>query len=205
MTRARVLLADDHAMVLDAFAKLLSQDYDIVGTVNDGRAAVARASELKPDVVVLDISMPVLNGLDAARRILQEREATRIVFITMNEDPAIAAEAFAAGASAYLFKHTLSDDLIRVIREVYAGEHQVLDSVAARLAGQAGHPPLTPRELEVVNLMAQAMRNKEIAAALGVSEQTALVHVKNIFSKLGVANRVAAINTARRFGLIGAS
>ena len=110
-----------------------------------------------------------------------------------------------AGAAAYLFKHTLSDDLLRVIREVHAGTHQVLDSVAARLAERVALPSLTPRELEVLNLMAQAMRNKEIAAALGVSEHAALMHVKNIFSKLGVSNRVAAVNTARRYGLVEGS
>jgi DNA-binding NarL/FixJ family response regulator len=111
-------------------------------------------------------------------------------------------QALQSGAAAYLLKDTLSDDLIRVIRNVHAGQYTLSSSIEARLAERAARPPLTPREREIVFLMAQAMRSKEIAASLGLSEQTVHVHVKNIFAKLKVTDRISAINLARRHGLV---
>ena len=121
MGRPRVLLADDHALLLGAFEKLLSADCDIVGQVSDGRALVAAADKLKPDVIVLDISMPLLNGLEAARQIKQKARGVKLVFLTMNEDTDLAAEAFRAGASAYLLKRSAASELLTAIREVMRG------------------------------------------------------------------------------------
>ena len=105
MSRPRVLLADDHRMIREAFALLLEDDYDVVGSVADGRALLAAASELRPDIVVLDIAMPLLNGLDAARQLKREMPEVKVVFLTMSEDPDVAAEAFRIGASGYLLKN----------------------------------------------------------------------------------------------------
>ena len=118
MIRPRVLLADDHTLLLEAFRKLLADDCDVVGMVGDGRALVAEATKLKPDVVVVDVAMPLLNGVDAARQIKQTLPETRIVFLTMNEDPDLAAEAFRAGASGYLLKRSAASELLTAIREV---------------------------------------------------------------------------------------
>src|SRR4051794_31551919 len=117
----RVLLADDHALLLTAYEKLLSGECDIVGQVTDGRALLAAADELKPDVIVLDISMPLLNGLEAARQIKQRRPDIKLVFLTMNEEPDVAAEAFRAGASGYLLKRSAGSELSAAIREVMQG------------------------------------------------------------------------------------
>src|ERR1700741_1305592 len=118
MRRARVLLADDHTLLLEAFQKLLQDECDVVGTVSDGRALVAESIRLKPDVVVIDISMPLLNGIDAAKQLKEAVPETRLIFLTMNEDPDLAAEAFRVGASAYLLKRSAASELLTAIREV---------------------------------------------------------------------------------------
>jgi DNA-binding NarL/FixJ family response regulator len=118
MSRPRVLLADDHTLLLEAFAKLLADECDVVGAVSDGRALLEMTKQLRPDVVVVDVAMPLLNGIDAARLIKQAVPLTRIVFLTMNEDPDLAAEAFRAGASAYLLKRSVASELLTAIREV---------------------------------------------------------------------------------------
>jgi DNA-binding NarL/FixJ family response regulator len=202
----RILCVDDHHLMREGLVLIIEREPDltVVAAAATGEQAIAMFREHRPDVTVMDLRLPTMSGFEAVRLIRADSPDARIIVLTIVDDGEGIRQALQAGAAAYLFKHTLSDDLIRVIREVHAGVHPVQDSVAARLAEQATHPALTRREIEVVTLMAQAMRNREIAAALGVSEQTALMHVKNIFSKLGVANRVAAINAARRFGLIGA-
>ena len=137
MGRPRVLLADDHALLLGAFEKLLAADCDIVGQVSDGRALVAAADELKPDIVVLDISMPLLNGLEAARQIRQKTRSVKFVFVTMNEDAELAAEAFRSGASAYLLKRSAASELLTAIRQVMDGRSYVTPLItegARRLA-----------------------------------------------------------------------
>src|SRR4051794_17980702 len=121
MRRTRVLLADDHAILLGAFAELLSHEFEIVGQVSDGRALVTAAEQLKPDVIVLDIGMPLLNGLEAARQIKQTVPDAKLVFLTMHENADLAAEAFRAGASAYLLKRSATSELITALREVMKG------------------------------------------------------------------------------------
>jgi len=207
MSPIRILCVDDHHLMREGITLIINAqpDLQVVASAATGEQAIAMFREHRPDVTLMDLRLPTMSGFEAVRIIRATAPEARIIVLTIVDDGEGIRQALDAGAAAYLFKHSLSDDMIRVIREVHAGIHKVFDSVAARMAERATHPPLTPREMQVVNLMAQAMRNKEIAAALGVSEHAALMHVKNIFSKMGVSNRVAAINTARRFGLIGAS
>ena len=135
----RVLLADDHALLLGAFEKLLAGECEIVGQVSDGRALVAAAEKLKPDVIVLDISMPLLNGLEAGRQIKQKLRNVKLVFLTMNEDADLAAEAFRSGASAYLLKRSAASELSTAIREVMQGRSYVTPLITEGLVGSLLH------------------------------------------------------------------
>jgi len=205
--RIRLLCVDDHHLMRDGLSLIINRqpDLEVVASAATGEQGVALFRQHRPDVTLMDLQLPTMSGLEAVRTIRAEYADARIIVLTVCDDGEEIYQALQAGAAAYLFKHTLSDDLIRVIREVHAGERPVSEVVEARLAERAKRPRLTPRELEVVTLMAQAMRNREIATVLGMSEQTANVHVKNIFAKLGVADRVSAINAARRWGLVRAS
>src|SRR3954462_9702570 len=162
MPGPRVLLADDHNLLLGAFEKLLAPECEIVGTASDGRTLVAEVLRLKPDVVVLDVAMPLLNGLDAGRQIKQLRKDTKLVFVTMNEDSDLAAEAFRAGASAYLLKRSAASELLLAGREVMKVRSYVTPLVTEGLVGSfmdaAGGKPahdLTPRQREVLHLLAE--------------------------------------------------
>src|SRR5215218_5516264 len=137
--RPRVLLADDHALLLGAFEKLLADECTIVGKVADGRALVDAAEALKPDVVVLDISMPILNGVEAGRQIKQRVRDVKLVFLTMNEDTDLAAEAFRSGASAYLLKRSAASELLTAIREVMQGRSYITPLIAKGLVGSLLH------------------------------------------------------------------
>lgn len=200
----RILCVDDHHLVRDGLVLIINRhpDLKVVASAATGEQAVALFRQHRPDVTVMDLRLPTMSGLEAVRAIRTDTPDARIVVLTVRDDDESIYQALQAGASAYLLKDTLSDDLIRVIRDVHAGHCLRSDTIEARLVERAARPQLTPRELEVIDLMARAMRNKEIAAALGVSEQTAQVHVKNIFAKMGVTDRIAAINCARRYGLI---
>src|SRR3954453_14889606 len=139
MSKPRVLLADDHALIRGAFEKLLAAECDIVGQVGDGRALVAAVETLKPDVVVLDISMPLLNGLEAGRQIKQRFRDVKLVYLTMNEDPDLAAEAFRVGASAYLLKRSAASEVATAIREVMQGRSYITPLIAGGLVGSLLH------------------------------------------------------------------
>lgn len=202
--RIRILCVDDHHLVRDGLVLIINRqpDLKVVATAATGEQAVVLFRQHRPDVTVMDLRLPTMSGLEAVRTIRADVADARIIVLTVRDDDESIFQALQAGAVAYLLKDTLSDDLIRVIRDVHAGQYLRSDTIEAHLAKRAARPQLTPREFEVIDLMAQAMRNKEIAAALGVSEQTVQVHVKNIFAKLKVTDRIAAINFARRHGLI---
>src|SRR3954449_12462337 len=161
MRRPRVLLADDHRLVREAFARLLESDCDVVGAVADGRALLAAAPELRPDIVVLDVAMPLLNGLDAARQFKGLMAEVRLTFLTVSEDPDVAAEAFRAGASGYLLKNSAASELFKAIQEVSQGHSYVTPLATRGLVGSLirapgparGAGPLSPRQREVLQLL----------------------------------------------------
>ena len=202
MPGPRVLLADDHNLLLGAFAKLLSDECEIVGTVSDGRALVEAAQRLKPDVIVLDVAMPLLNGLDAGRQIKQAQKGIKLVFVTMNEDPDIAAEAFRAGASAYLLKRSAASELLVAIREVMKGRSYVTPLVTEGMVGSlmnAERKPsheLTPRQREVLQLLAEGHSMKEVGALLNVTPRTVAFHKYRMMEQLKLKSSAELIQFA---------
>lgn len=202
--RLRILCVDDHRIVRDGISLLISRepDMEVVGSASNGEEAVAAFRKHKPDVTLMDLQMPGVNGVDATRTIRQDAPDARIVVLTMYQGDEDIHRALQAGAAAYLLKDALSDDLIRVIRDVHAGKHAMPESVNAALASRASQAVLTPREIAVVELISKGLRNKEIAVALDISEETVKVHVKNILAKLKVNDRSAVVAVAVRRGIL---
>lgn len=193
--RPRVLLADDHTLVLEGLRRLLQDQCELVGMVEDGRALVEVAPRLAPDLILLDISMPLLNGLDAARRLRKLAPGSRIIFLTMHADPTYASEAFAAGAAGYLLKRSAASELAAAIATVLDGR-RYLTPLIPRDALQAGVPRsvtvpptlgrLTPRQREVLQLVAEGHAVKDVAARLGISVKTVEFHKVGLMDRLGV-------------------
>ena len=200
----RLLCVDDHRIVREGIALILAREPDItvVATASTAEEAVIAFKRHLPDITLMDLRLGGKSGIDAIREIRKEYPTARIVVLTMYQGDEDIHRALSAGAATYLLKDTLSDDLIRVVREVHAGGHPMAPDVRARLDERAAHPTLTPREIQVLQLVSQGKRNKEIAAILGLSEDTVPVHVKNIFAKLRVNERTAAVNIALRRGII---
>jgi len=205
MGRPRVLLADDHELLLGAFEKLLTPECEIVGQVTDGRALVDAAEKLKPEVIVLDIAMPQLNGLDAARKIKASLRDVKLVFVTMNEDGDLAAEAFRSGASAYLLKRSAASELATAIREVMQGRSYVTPLVTEGLVGSLlhieNHPgahELTSRQREVLQLLAEGNSMKEVAAVLKLTPRTVAFHKYSMMRQLGIKSSAELIQFAVR-------
>ena len=194
MPRPRVLLADDHGLLLEAFTRLLEPEFTVVGRAVDGRALVHAALELRPDVVVADVSMPELNGLEAGRQIRQALPQVRLVFLTVNEDPELAAEAFRVGASGFVVKSSAASELSQAIRDALAGRRYLTPRVAggdlrALPAPAAPGSPLnrlSPREREVLQLVAEGRSMKEIGARLGITTRTVAFHKYRLMDKLAV-------------------
>jgi DNA-binding NarL/FixJ family response regulator len=200
----RILCVDDHRLVLEGLALIIGQqpDLEVAGTARSGEEAIDLFRESRPDVTLMDLSMRGMSGVEAIRRIREIDPAARIVVLTMYEGVEDIHRAMAAGAATYLLKDTLSEDLLRVVREVYSGGTPTVEVVKARLAERATLPALTSREIAVMELVAQGMRNKEIAAMLAISEGTIRVHLKNIFAKLDVHDRTAAVRAALQRGIV---
>ena len=205
MTKPRVLLADDHALLLGAFEALLSSECEIVGTAPDGRQLVSEAARLKPDVIVLDVTMPHLNGLEAARQIKQTLKAVKLVFVTMNEDADLAAEAFRAGASAYLLKRSAAPELLTAIREVMQGRSYVTSFVTDGLVETLLNPEksgpstdLTPRQREILQLLAEGRSMKEAGAILNLTRRTVAFHKYRMMQQLKVKTTAELIQYAIR-------
>ena len=204
MRRKRVLLADDHTLLLDAFAKLLEPECDVVGTVADGRALLAAAEELKPDVVVLDIAMPLLNGLDAGRQLKKALPDVKLIFLTMNQDPAIAAEAFRAGASGFLLKTSAGSELVKAIEEATSGRSYVTPLIMQDLVEVLMLDPkqrksaadLTPRQREVLQLLAEGRSMKEAARILKVAPRTIAYHKYRIMERFWLKSNAELIQFA---------
>jgi DNA-binding NarL/FixJ family response regulator len=209
MFRPRVLLADDHALLLGAFEKLLADDCDIVGQVSDGRALVAAADRLKPDIVVLDISMPLLNGLEAARQIKHNLRNVKLIFVTMNEDTDLAAEAFRAGASAYILKQSATPELLTAIREVMEGHSYVTPLITEGLVGSlmrhdegAPSQELTARQREVLQLLAEGRSMKEVADLLNLTPRTVAFHKYRIMEQLKVKSTAELVQYAVKHHIV---
>jgi len=205
----RVLLADDHSLLLTAYEKLLSGECDVVGQVTDGRALVSAAERLRPDVVVLDISMPLLNGLEAGRQIKHRLPDVKLVFLTMNEEPDVAAEAFRSGASGYLLKRSAGTELAAAIREVVQGRSYITPLVAEGLVGallrfnqQNAEPELTSRQREVLQLLAEGRSMKEVAAVLNLAPRTVAAHKYQLMQQLKIKSTAELIQFAVKNGIV---
>jgi DNA-binding NarL/FixJ family response regulator len=213
MSRPRIMIADDHAFVADACKKLLEPEYDVVATVGDGRALVRIAATLKPQVIIIDIGMPLLNGLDAGHQIKQILRSVKLVFLTMNTDPVLAAEAFRRGASAYLLKTCAASELAVAIREVLKGMSYLSPAIAKETVdfllrqdkdfvdeGQR----LTERQREVLQLLTEGKSMKEVAYALNVTTNTVAFHKYRIMEILNAKSNAELVQYAIRNHVIAA-
>jgi DNA-binding NarL/FixJ family response regulator len=212
MSRPRVLLADDHRLFLEGLRSLLEDDFEIIGMVEDGRALVRAAHELRPDVIVADISMPSLNGIEATRRIKSDRPDTRVVLLTMHPDVTYASRGFEAGASGYVLKQSASAELVTALREALKGKTYITPLIAGELiesyrddevaAGDDVTKRLTPRQMEVLQLLAEGSSAKEIAAVLGISQRTVEFHKYQMMKALGIKTSAELIQFAIKHGII---
>jgi DNA-binding NarL/FixJ family response regulator len=191
----RVLLADDHTLVAEAFKRLLEPEFEVVGTVPDGRALLRVAQDLKPDVVLVDLNMPLLNGLDASEQLKQILPKVKIIVLTMNEDAEIAAEALAKWASGYLLKKSAGAELLKAVREVLRGAKYLTPAIGAELAEYSFRGPrsdtaktLTPRQREVLQLLAEGHTMKEAADILHLATRTVAFHKYRIMHDFGLEN-----------------
>jgi DNA-binding NarL/FixJ family response regulator len=202
-------MADDHALVLGAFETLLAGEFEIVGQVSNGRTLVAAVERLRPDVVVLDIAMPELNGLEAGRQIKNRWPDTRLIFLTMNEDPDLAAEAFRSGASGYLLKRSAASELATAIREAMQGRSYVTPLVTGGMVEALMRPShqgpaheLTPRQREVLQLLAEGRSMKEVAGVLNVTPRTVAFHKYQMMDQLNLKSTAELIQYAVRHHIV---
>ncbi|HSN03527.1 response regulator [Nitrospira sp. NS4] len=211
MMKPRVLLADDHTLVLDGYRKILEGCCDIVGTAEDGRTLLKMAHQLLPDIVTLDISMPQLNGIDAARKLHRELPETKIIFVTMHADQAYLTEAFKAGATGYLLKRSAGSELLQAIQSVMNGHNYVTPLIAKSLVQSmvtgrkpslTTGQPLTPRQREVLQLVAEGNTVKEIATALDISPKTVEFHKTQLMEQLDLHTTAELTRYALTHGLI---
>lgn len=202
----RVVVVDDHAVITDGVSSLLTlqPDIEVIGTAEGGRAAIALCADLQPDVVLMDVSMPDVSGIEATRQILSRNPSTRIVILTSYVDEGMVRDAVSAGATGYLLKSISSSELAQAVRSAAQGQATLSGEALAELARtDSSKPELTPRELEVLRGLSEGRTNRQIAADLSLSPGTIRVHVSNILAKLGVDNRTAAAHYALRHGLVG--
>jgi DNA-binding NarL/FixJ family response regulator len=209
MPRTKVLLADDHVVVAKGLEALLKDTFDLVGVVHDGRALLEAVETLQPDVVVTDISMPLLNGLDAVRQIRTRRPDVKVVVLTMHKETQLAADAFRAGASGYLLKVSPGEELITAIQQAALGRAYVTTLLAKDLitllmeAGEgSSDTPLTPRQRQVLQLIAEGRTMKEVASILNISPRTAESHKYEIMRVLGVQTTAGLVQYAIRLKLV---
>jgi DNA-binding NarL/FixJ family response regulator len=210
MKRPRILLADDHAMMAEALKHLLQADFDVVGIVNDGRALLKATAELEPEVVVVDIAMPLLNGLDAGEQLKARHPKIKDIYLTQNREPRIAAEAFRRKATGYVLKDSAASELTTAIREALKGRCYVSPSIAEKLTEAAvGLDPqdaaqrdLSPREREVLQLLAEGKSMKEVAAILEISPRTVEFHKYRTMELLGLKTGAELVQYAIKHGLI---
>ena len=197
MTRPRILMADDHSLVLAGLRKLVEEEGNVVGTVEDGRALVEEAQKLRPDLILLDISMPLLNGLDAARQLTKLVPDSKLIFLTMHTTPTYVTEAFKLGAAGYLIKQSATAELKHAIQAVLSGQHYITPSVTKEMLGTKLHPAagpvckrpvtaLTERQREVLQLIAEGKGTRVIASMLNISIKTVEFHRTRIMEELNL-------------------
>lgn len=209
MSRPRVLLADDHRVVAEGLRSLLAEAFDVVGVVEDGSEMVAAAKELKPDVIVADISMPGLSGLDALARLKRDDPGVRVVFLTMHTEGAYARRALAAGACGYVVKHSAASELVAALRAALAGKAFVSPSVAGNVSGGRRRPvgadagvSVPPRQREILELMAGGLSAKEIANVLSISTRTVEFHKAEMMEAWGLHNSAELVLFAIKHGIV---
>jgi DNA-binding NarL/FixJ family response regulator len=212
MKLSRVILADDHTLLLEAFRKLLEPRYEVVRTVSDGRALLESAIALMPDAVLVDMAMPLLNGLEAGRQIKKKVPGTKIIYLTMNEDPDLAIEAIRAGATGYLLKKSAANELFYAIEEALQGRQYVTPQVARGIKEAFIRDPrlrertktLTPRQREVAQLIAEGKSMKEVAEVLKVTPRTVAFHKYQMMDDLGLKTTADLIRFAIKNRVIAA-
>lgn len=209
MSRPRVLLADDHRLVAEGLRSLLGQEFDVVGVVEGGDDLVSATLEIAPDVIVADISVPRLNGLDALSRLKAADPAVRVVFLTMHTEVAYARRALAAGAAGYVVKHSAASELVAALRAALAGETYVSPSIARSVAGGRARPArgrtglsLPPRQREILELMASGLSAKEIAAVLSISTRTVEFHKSAMMEMWGIHKSAELVTFAIKHGVV---
>jgi DNA-binding NarL/FixJ family response regulator len=210
MMRPRILLADDHSLLLDAFSNLLEQKYDVVGTATDGRQLLKMLPKLEPDVVLMDIAMPHMNGFDAGEKLKQMQPDVKLIFLTMNDDPAMVTEAFRIGANGYLLKNSAASELFQAIDSVLQSKNYVSPEITEGMigefiknpTGEKVHHSLTVRQREVLQLLAEGNTMKEIASVLHITPRTVAFHKYQIMDQLNIKNNSELIQYAVKKGLI---
>jgi DNA-binding NarL/FixJ family response regulator len=211
--RSRILIADDHTLVAELCKRLLDNEFDVIGVVSDGRALVRAAGELRPDVVVVDIAMPVLNGLDAGRQLKQILPAVKLVYLTMNPDVEVAAEAFRRGASGYLLKTCAASDIVLAVRDVLRGKSYVSEALSRdtvnflrrqdkELVAEA--ELLTARQREVLQLLAEGKVMKEVGDILHMTTRTVAYHKYRMMEVLGAKSNAELVKYAVRNHMVAA-
>lgn len=209
MRRPRIFLADDHELLVDAFSSLLESKYDIVGTAPDGRQMLSMVSKLKPDVVVLDIAMPNLNGFDAGEKLKKKLPDIKLIFLTVNEDPDMITEAFRIGANGYLLKSSAASELFQAIDAVLGGGNYVTPKIAKGMisafiknpTGTKVHGSLSLRQREVLQLLAEGNTMKQVASALNITARTVAFHKYQIMEDLNIKTNSELIQYAFKHGL----
>jgi DNA-binding NarL/FixJ family response regulator len=202
--RASVLLVDDHALFRTGVAKIINQEPDlrVVGEAGNGVDAVEAYVRHRPDVTLLDLRMPVMEGVEVVRRIREHDPAARVIVLTTYDTDDEISQALKAGAKAYVLKDIAAEQLVGCIRDVLAGKTYIAPAAAAKLAETVTRVQLTPRELSALRLLADGKANKEIASELDISERTVKTHLEHLFAKLGVTSRTEAVKVATRRGLV---
>jgi len=201
---ARVLLVDDHALLRTGVANIINHEPDlrVVAEASNGVEAIAAFEHHRPDVTLLDLRMPVMEGVEVVRQIRERDAAARVIILTTYDTDDEISRALKAGAKAYVLKDIAADALINCIREVLAGKIYIAPSAAAKLAEGVARVQLTPREMATLKLLADGKANKEIAVALDISERTVKTHLAHLFEKLGATSRTEAVKVATRRGLV---
>lgn len=202
MRRATVLIADDHPIVMEGLESLLKDRFEVVGAVSDGRRLLDEAARLRPDVIVTDIAMPGLNGLEALRRLKAKQSDVRVIMLTMHADAELATEAMGAGASGFVVKQSAGEELVTAINEALQGRVYLAPAVTRDVMARMGSPPskpeahLTPRQREVLTLIVEGRRMKEIAAILNLSTRTVETHKYEMMHVLGVQSTAELVRYA---------